>query len=141
MHVQSWAGHGLGSSGMSGDNFMLLSGYRVRMEALEEDAISVDTQIEEGRTEISVSGTQEMAIIVESASGEQIYLPPEENSTVPEEGPYQPTGGGQDPYEGISDESPYDHRRQQEMPVGMQPTKNGFRIIHTEPVTSMSFIR
>lgn len=107
----------------------------------EAGPISVDTAIEDGRTEISVTGTRDMAIIVNSKAGERIYLPPEAEDEEEDERPYRPAGTYESPYEGVPDESPYGPTRRQEPSVGVSRTANGFRVIHTEPITSMSFIR
>lgn len=102
--------------------------------------------VRDGRTEITVEGTQAAVVVVESASGERIYLPPddfqesEELETSGSEdspyqsarraSPYQSSRGGDSPYEGASDPSD----RQQ---LGLRPTPTGVRIVHPEPVDNV----
>ncbi|MFB6128673.1 MAG: hypothetical protein ABEJ47_02815 [Halorhabdus sp.] len=83
---------------------------------------SVTTEIEPDRTVVVVEGTRDVAVVVNSAAGERVYLPPaapegEERSgagtdadsaaeAVPTESPYEgvPT---ESPYDGIAADTPY----------------------------------
>ena len=48
------------------------------------DSVDFDMEIGNGRTEIRVTGDRDTAVIVRSASGEKIYLPPEDFDRDPE---------------------------------------------------------
>jgi hypothetical protein len=101
--------------------------------------VSLDMDIRNGRTEIRVSGDRDTAIIVRSASGEKIYLPPEDFERKPEsrpsayDSPYQASRG--------SGDSPYQASRSVSSVTGMEPTADGYVIVHPEPVTDVRFIR
>lgn len=103
--------------------------------------MSVDVDIADGRTTITVTGDQDAAVVVRSRSGERVYLPPEEATTPDEDSPYRPAGSGDSPYEGIPDDSPYSSAREVQAPVGLTATANGFRIVHPEPVTDFRILR
>ncbi|WP_136689861.1 DUF7510 family protein [Halorhabdus amylolytica] len=79
-----------------------------------DDTVSVTVEIEDGRTVVVVDGTQDAAVVVESASGERVYLPPEAarsdidlRSTEHDDSPYEGIPNDS-PYEGIQDDSPYE---------------------------------
>jgi len=103
--------------------------------------VSVDIDISEGRTTITVTGDQDAAVVVRSASGERVYLPPEEATSPDEDSPYRPAGSGDSPYEGVPDQSPYGAARQAPASLGLTATANGFRIVHPEPVTDFRLLR
>lgn len=104
--------------------------------------VSVDTDIENERTVISVNGTKDMAVVVRSKSGERIYLPPEEHDDDDDgDGPYQPADSAYSPYDGMQDEGPYGASRQSDATVGLNETASGFRIVHTEPITDLRFLK
>lgn len=90
----------------------------------------MDVEIADGRTEITVTGERDASVVVRSASGERVYLPPERSddgasrpvgdgqshydgpgsdgaSSAGEDGPYDGRTGDS-PYEGPSEESPYE---------------------------------
>jgi len=104
------------------------------------ETVDFDMTIADGRTEIRVSGDRDTAVVVRSARGEHIYLPPEDFERPPEgggrrtpyESPYEPGSGvGDTPYRSAG--SP---------PVtGQEPTADGYRIVHPEPVTDVRFLR
>lgn len=71
----------------------------------DEDDLTVTTEIEADRTVVVVDGTRDAAVVVNSASGERVYLPPE--TAVGEAGPGSKTHDDS-PYEGIPTESPYE---------------------------------
>jgi len=102
--------------------------------------VSVDIDVDDGRTTIEVSGQPRVATIVRSASGERIYLPPEPSDEDDEATPYRPTGGD-NPYEGVADDSPYGSSRRAPATLGRSPTSDGFRIVHPEPVTDVRLLR
>lgn len=109
-------------------------------DAAEDGPVSVEIDVENGRTVVSVTGEREAAVVVYSASGERIYLPPERVDSGDGD-PYRPVGGAS-PYGGAgSDESPYDASRRPSPSVGMIPRSNGFRIVHPEPVTDFRLLR
>ena len=91
---------------------------------------------------MSVSGATEAAVVVRSASGERIYLPPERTESADEaDSPYRPAGSGDSPYEGVPDDSPYGAARDHAASLGLTPTADGFRIVHPEPVTDFRLLR
>jgi len=104
-----------------------------------ERPVSFKMDIRNGRTEIRVSGDRDTSVIVESASGEKIYLPPEDFEREPETGqttydsPYHSGSGAQD--------SPYQTHPDAESVTGLEPTADGYLIIHPEPVTDVRFLR
>jgi len=103
--------------------------------------VSVEVDIADGRTTITVSGDQDAAVVVRSRSGERVYLPPEEAMQPDEDSPYRPAGSGDSPYEGVPDDSPYASARDVQASVGLTATANGFRIVHPEPVTDFRILR
>ncbi len=104
----------------------------------EEQPVSLEIQITGGRTEIRVSGDRDTAVIVESNSGEKIYLPPEDFDRPAREqtaynSPYQSGSGSQ--------ESPYDTGPDADSTIGLTPTADGYLVVHPEPVTDVRFLR
>jgi hypothetical protein len=103
------------------------------------ETVTVSTEITDDRTVVRVSGDRDAAVVVRSASGEQIYLPPEDFDRPPETGrqtpyesPYEASRGGQ---------SPYASSRDPQGSPGLEPTAEGFRIVHPEPVTEFRLLR
>jgi len=116
------------------------------VEGDDETPVSVEIDVEDGRTLVSVSGQRRAAVVVESESGERIYLPPEDPGE--DDSSYRPadqssygSGDENDPYAGIREEGPYDSGRRVTPSVGMNPTASGFRIFHPEPVTDVRLLR
>lgn len=104
-------------------------------------SVDVDVDVDDGRTTIEVTGQRRVATVVRSESGERIYLPPEPSEGEDgEASPYRPTGGD-NPYEGIADDSPYGSSRRTPATLGRSPTADGFRIVHPEPVTDVRLLR
>ncbi|ACV11234.1 conserved hypothetical protein [Halorhabdus utahensis DSM 12940] len=112
--------------------------------------INVTTEFEDGRTVVTVTGNRNVAVVVNSVSGERVYLPPEEGEHDGEPSPYRPTGdsdsatagsSGDSPYEGIQDDSPYGSRRQPDVALGVNPTADGFRVVHPEPADDVRILR
>ena len=103
------------------------------------EAVDFDMTITDGRTEIRVSGDRDTAVIVRSAGGEHIYLPPEDFERSPGAGRGTPYESPYDPGSGVGD-TPY--RSSGSPPVtGQEPTADGYRIVHPEPVTDVRFLR
>jgi hypothetical protein len=103
------------------------------------DAVDFDMHIADGRTEIRVSGDRDTAVIVRSASGEHIYLPPEDFDRAPETGRRTPY---ESPYESGSGGGDTPYRSAGSTPAtGLEPTADGYRIVHPEPVTDVRFLR
>ncbi|MFC6785771.1 hypothetical protein ACFQFH_07630 [Halobaculum halobium] len=123
----------------------------------------------DGRTVIVVTGDRDAAVVVESASGERVYLPPEDfdrspesengprrdaygsgSGTRPSDSPYQSVASDS-PYQSATADSPYQSSDTSDSPyqrggpasdrVGLEPTADGFRIIHPEPVTDFRLLR
>ncbi|ESP88123.1 DUF7510 family protein [Candidatus Halobonum tyrrellensis] len=105
--------------------------------------VTVDVEITDDRTVVTVSGDRDAAVVVRSASGEQIYLPPEdfdrpagEQRQTPYDSPYQSASPYDSPYD-----SPYQSDRGGAPAAGVQPTVDGFRVVHPEPVTDFRLLR
>jgi len=117
----------------------------------DADQIEVTTSIADGRTVVEVSGDRDVALVVRSASGEGIYLPPGEDQRPPpgEDSPYRSAAGaGESPYSAESGaegayESPYEASNDgtPEQRRGLEPTATGFRVVHPEPVTDLRVLR
>ncbi|WP_255197952.1 DUF7510 family protein [Halorarius litoreus] len=115
-----------------------------------EKPVSIDIDVENGKTTITVSGDREVAVVVRSASGERVYLPPERTASPGGTTPYDPAEDGSSPYEGYTQTSPYDGRgdaspyspgRQSPPEEGMMQTAKGFKIFHPEPATDVRILR
>lgn len=133
----------------------------------DERPVSVDVEIADGRTVIVVAGDRDAAVVVRSASGERIYLPPEDfdrppepegerrqdaygTGTRPSDSPYQ-SATADSPYQSVASDSPYQSPGESDSPyqrggpasdrVGLEPTADGFRIVHPEPVTEFRLLR
>ncbi|MFC7096266.1 DUF7510 family protein [Halobaculum marinum] len=130
----------------------------------EDRPVSVEIDIADGRTVITVTGDRDAAVVVESASGERIYLPPEDFRRPPDsagrqdaygtgpstaDSPYQSVSDS--PYQSVTSDSPYQSPGESDSPyqrggpapdrVGLEPTADGFRIVHPEPVTDFRLLR
>jgi hypothetical protein len=122
--------------------------------------ISVDVEIDDGRTVITATGDRDAAVVVVSRSGERIYLPPEDFKRPPDsagektphsdspyqsvesDSPYQSVDKSDSPYQSADDsDSPYQSSGEPNDRVGMSPTADGFRIVHPEPVTDLRVLR
>ncbi|MFC4359886.1 hypothetical protein ACFO0N_18220 [Halobium salinum] len=114
-----------------------------------------ETHIDESRTRIQVTGTQEAAVVVRDEAGERIYLPPEDFNKDTEASPYQSVQDDSpyqsvpddSPYQSVQDDSPYQSARD-DSPYqslargpGVQKTTNGFVISHPRPVTEFHVFR
>ncbi|MFC7323826.1 hypothetical protein ACFQMF_04435 [Halorubrum rutilum] len=101
------------------------------------DEIDIDARVTGERTVIDVTGTRDVAVVVRSAGGERIYLPPEgfdePVSGSPYTSPYQ-GGGGID-----GEESPYGGETGSTR--GVIETAEGFRITHPETATEFDVYR
>jgi len=81
-----------------------------------DDSVTVSVTIDGGETVIAMRGDRDTAVVVRSASGERIYLPPEDfdreapasSSSAPDatDSPYQSTSADS-PYQGVPTDSPY----------------------------------
>jgi hypothetical protein len=133
--------------------------------AADEDAtadeVEFTVEIAGGETLIEMSGDRDTAVIVRSASGERIYLPPEDFQRPPEtsdspyqsarsDSPYQSASSdspyqsarSDSPYQSASrNDSPYQSARQQFPEEGMRSTRDGYAIRHPEPVTDVRVLR
>ncbi|OYR56311.1 DUF7510 family protein [Halorubrum halodurans] len=112
------------------------------MADIETSEVGIDTRVTAERTVIDVTGTRDVAVVVRSAGGERIYLPPEsfddpvsESSYgSPYTSPYQDARARED-----DDGTPY--RGAVESTRGVIETADGFRIRHPEPVTEFDVYR
>ncbi|KDS90934.1 hypothetical protein FK85_08170 [Halorubrum saccharovorum] len=102
-----------------------------------KDEINIDTRVTGERTVIDVTGTRDVAVVVRSASGERIYLPPESFDEPVSDSPYS------SPYQGGSgidgEESPYGGGSGSTR--GVTETADGFRITHPETATEFDVYR
>jgi hypothetical protein len=133
------------------------------------ERVKFSVTVEDGETVITMDGDRDTAVIVRSATGERIYLPPEDfereaggrddSSYQPahDESPYRgssdaPVRGAESaspyrgvesdsPYRGIESDSPYQAARESLPSEGMISTADGYRIRHPEPVTDVRVLR
>ena len=125
-------------------------------ETLESESrdgrVNFTVNIEDGETVIAMRGDRDTAVIVRSASGERIYLPPEDFRREAERSTDSPYQGAHDdspyrgtqrdsPYQGAESDSPYQAARQSLPSEGLVPTADGYRIRHPEPVTDVRVLR
>ncbi|MDS0292950.1 DUF7510 family protein [Halogeometricum luteum] len=130
-------------------------------EAEREEDVSFSLTVDDEETVITMRGDRDTAVVVESESGERIYLPPEDfergarqQSDSPYQradgdSPYQPadrdspyqSSRDDSPYQSARDDSPYQAARQSLPREGMVPTSDGYRIRHPEPVTDVRLLR
>jgi hypothetical protein len=122
--------------------------------------ISVEVDIDNGRTVITATGDRDAAVVVESRSGERIYLPPEDFERPPDsagdgtphsdspyqsaesDSPYQSVDESDSPYQSADgSDSPYQSGGEGPQRTGLSPTADGFRIVHPEPVTDLRILR
>ncbi|AFK19126.1 hypothetical protein E6P09_10105 [Haloferax mediterranei ATCC 33500] len=117
-------------------------------DADEGDEVSFSVTIEDSWTTIVMEGDKDTAVVVRSASGERIYLPPEDFATEQSsdsasqrsDSPYQTAYDS--PYQSVqTDDSPYQSARGTMPREGMVPTRGGYRIRHPEPVTDVRLLR
>ena len=73
--------------------------------SVDEGGVSVTAEIGDDRTEIVVERTRDTAVVVRSASGERVYLPPAKTTS---ESDPESTGQDDSPYEGVPNDSPYE---------------------------------
>ena len=129
--------------------------------------VAFSVAIENGETIVTMRGDRDTAVIVRSAMGERIYLPPEDferdpqsdagapdgrsnpyrgaESSSPYRGaesssPYQGVESAS-PYRGIESDSPYQAARQELPSEGMVSTAEGYRIRHPEPARDVRLLR
>lgn len=108
------------------------------------DEVGFEATIRDGHTILTITGQRDVAVIVQSRSGERIYLPPEDTVGTAERefagGPYQPGVGGEtDTGESSDSETPYD--RAGGLGMGESGRLSGSRIVHPEPATDIRLLR
>jgi hypothetical protein len=135
-----------------------------------DDRVSFSVTIEDGETVITMRGDRDTAVVVQSKSGERIYLPPEDfdrgvspvrdgssqsaatdspYQSAPTASPYQSAGAdspyqgarSDSPYQGADSDSPYQATGETPPSEGLSPTADGYRIRHPEPVTDVRVLR
>ncbi|MFB6164010.1 MAG: hypothetical protein ABEJ31_02525 [Haloarculaceae archaeon] len=122
-----------------------------------DGGVTVSTEITDERTVVAVSGTVEAAVVIRSPGGERVYLPPETAGEDTGGGPYEgvsddspydgatatgsEAGADGGPYEGVPDDSPYASARSRSDSLGVNPTADGFRVVHPEPATDVRLLR
>ena len=104
-------------------------------------------RVADGKTEITITGTQEAAVVVRSESGERIYLPPEGFETDHDaDSPYQ-AARSDSPYQSVDSDRPYQSARDDSAyqsirrGPGVTKTADGFTIVHGEEVTEYCVYR
>jgi hypothetical protein len=119
------------------------------MATSTDSEVGFEAKIRNGRTILTITGERDVAVIVQSRSGERIYLPPED--VIGQEdsdfsgGPYQPgLGRTDDDVEDSEEESkqtatPYD--RSGGLGMGKSGQIPGSRIVHPEPATEVRLLR
>lgn len=119
----------------------------------ETERLDVSTRIEDDRTVIEIEGDRSVAVVVRSALGERIYLPPEgfdrdsaddsPYQSARGDSPYQPSTRGESdsPYQSARDDSPYQSARTTSRRRGASLTADGVRVVHPEPATEFTLFR
>jgi hypothetical protein len=120
----------------------------------ESPEFEYTTRIEDGHTIIDVTGNHEVTFVIQSASGERIYFPPEDMSNKSkdeQDSPYQsadsPYQSADSPYQSAdspyqSADSPYQPSDDPEVSTrGVSETRTGFRINHPEPASEIILFR
>ena len=128
---------------------------------MADEDVEFTVEITAGETLIEMTGDRDTAVIVRSASGERIYLPPEDFERPPEtsdspyqsarsDSPYQSarsdcpyqSARSDSPYQSAAQsDSPYQSARQQFPEEGLRSTADGYAIRHPEPVTDVRVLR
>jgi len=125
--------------------------------------VSFEVTIADGETVIEIAGDRDAAVVVESAGGERIYLPPEDferpsgskndspyqsarddspYQSADETSPYRPAEQSDSPYRSAEhSDSPYQSAQVQAPEEGLRPTRDGFVIRHPEPATDVRLLR
>jgi len=137
---------------------MMADGDTAASETTDPVPVTVSLEIVDGRTVIEVEGDRDAAVIVRSASGQRIYLPPEDFDRPPAsarttsygsageaepataDSPYQ-SPDADSPYQSPDADSPYQRADGQYDTFGLDSTADGFRIVHPEPVTDVRLLR
>lgn len=133
--------------------------------------IKFNVIIEDGATVIDMHGDRDTAVIVQSASGERVYLPPEDferaapttqrnesaDQSASTNSPYQSAASDSpyqsaptdSPYQSSGTDSPYQSTQSQSQSQsqlesdeeGLVSTTEGYRIYHPEPATDVRVLR
>ncbi len=110
--------------------------------------VEYSTRITDGRTIIDVTGESQIAVVIQSASGERIYFPPEDmddKSREDRDSPYQSRDSpyqSDSPYQPSDADSPYQPSDDPEVSTrGVVETRTGFRITHPEPAAEITVFR
>jgi len=118
------------------------------MSTSTDSEVGFEAKIRNGQTILTITGKRDVAVIVQSRSGERIYLPPEDAVGGADSdfsgGPYQPGLSGPDDDEENDDDSrqtqtPYD--RTGGLGMGRSGQIPGSRIVHPEPATDVRLLR
>ena len=111
------------------------------MAASDTGDVDIDTRVTANRTTIEVEGTRDLAVVVRSAGGERIYLPPESFDEPVADSPY--ASPYTSPYQSAEarDEDGTPYRGAVESTRGVAETATGFVIRHPEPVTEIDVYR
>jgi hypothetical protein len=112
----------------------------------EESEFEYTTRIEGDNTIIDVTGYSDVAFVIQSASGERIYFPPEEMGQQSKDDRDSPYQSRDSPYQSDSPnqsaDSPFQSSDDSETSTrGVSQTRTGFRITHPEPASEITFFR
>ncbi|MEZ3117746.1 hypothetical protein RYH80_17650 [Halobaculum sp. MBLA0147] len=124
----------------------------------DDEAVSYEVRIDDGRTVIDVHGDRAVAAVVWADGDQRIYLPPEGFDEDPAGrtgvygGPDDATGQGDSPYDGprsaaspyesaVVDDSAYQRTGDTSDETGVHTTADGFRIVHPAPVDDCRLLR
>ncbi|MBB6645403.1 DUF7510 family protein [Halobellus ruber] len=95
-----------------------------------EEPVSFSVEIEDGETVITMRGDRDTAVVVRSASGERIYLPPEDfDRDAP--GSREGRAGETDGSEGSEPDSPY-QSAPTDSPYQSAPTDSPYQSVRTD---------
>ncbi|WP_048075478.1 hypothetical protein [Haloquadratum walsbyi] len=129
----------------------------------KNEPVEFSMTIEDGETIIKMHGDRDTAVIVQSASGERVYLPPEDferaaptskqnesayqsastdspYQSAATDSPYQ-SASTDSPYQSSGTDSPYQSARQHSDEEGLVSTTEGYCIYHPEPATDVRVLR
>jgi hypothetical protein len=116
----------------------------------DSDPTTIEIEMRDDRTLLTIEGRRDASVIVRSAEGERIYLPPEDfdrksgRTTAYSTTPYSTATESNDddtvtsPYSTSVGET---NTEDPEERYGRKTTPSGIRIVHPEPVTDVRVVR
>jgi len=116
-------------------------------DAEEAEPTTVEVEIRDDRSILTIEGRRDVSVVVRSESGERIYLPPENFETEPTTTtPYSTTPYSPSPEDDEDDgpeTTPYSTsvdanvEVQERVEYGRESLPQGIRIVHPEPATDV----